>query len=179
MKINKRFKVFFFTLILVIVAASVTALSMNQSTGTAEKESGAIAEEQHQGFVDAEIWTAERLYKEDVIEYVLVDNGILKVNDSISKWVNEHVETKGVYATEEEDFTYVMISTGEDRENKAIQLYDVREGKSEVYVGFDVLTVDEEQTVSFDKSNEEHPIAFMLIRFDAVNKPITDVIVTP
>lgn len=110
-------------------------------------------------------WTEDRLYKEEVIEYSLVDNGILEFEDELKSFVEEKASDKGVYSHTEGEHTYILISAGEDAAKEAIQLYDVRADEGHLYVGYTFF--EHEQELS---PTETDGVNYMLIRLDATDR---------
>lgn len=122
------------------------------------------------GDVKAETWDIERLYKEGEVSYSLIDDGILSVNEGLKEWVNEHKDEAGVYSYEETPYTYVMISKGKENNDKTIILYDARESRQAINIGFNLIEVEGEQN--------ENQSRFMLVRFEDVSKNIQGILIS-
>lgn len=112
-------------------------------------------------------WTESRLSEENEIEYSLVDNGILEFDETLAAFVDKNVKKKGVYSHLTDEYTYIMVTVGEDEPTKAIQLYDVRANEKTLYVGYTFFDVNEEIA-----STEDSDISFMLIRLGITDRVV-------
>lgn len=112
-------------------------------------------------------WTESRLNEEEEIEYSLVDNGILDFDETLAAFVDENVKKKGVYSHLTDEYTYIMVTVGEDEPNEAIQLYDVRADEETLYVGHTFFDVKEETA-----STEGSDISYMLIRLGVTDRVV-------
>jgi len=112
------------------------------------------------------IWSDERLYEESVVSYSLVDEGILDFEDELKDWVDENNVNKGVYSHNTDEYTYIMVTVGEEEVEQAVQLYDVRTDKDTLYVGYSFIEM--EHTIE----REYDAISYMLIRLEKSEKTV-------
>lgn len=116
---------------------------------------------------EKDTWPEETLYSKEEMSYTMLDDGVLDTDADLKAWTEEHEKTDGVSMYSNKDYTYAMISTGKSKEKSdAIQLYDVRSDKKNVYVGYNLVDVQ-------SKSKEEDSsIRLMLIQFKRTDKEV-------
>lgn len=118
---------------------------------------------------DVQIWTEERLSKEDSLEYAILDVSVVEEDEVLNKWYKQNVKKEGLSAMNHKGFTYFMVSGGTKTiPGFAIQLFDIKEGKREVYVGYNILSPEETQT------KNENKLPHMIVRIKETEKPIRE-----
>lgn len=122
---------------------------------------------------NVQIWTEERLSKEHKMEYAVLDISVIEEDESLNKWYEKNVKKVGLSTMNHDGFTYFMVSGGlKKTPGFAIQLFDVKEGKHEVYVGYNVLSPEETQT------KNENKLPHMIIRIKETEKPIRERVIS-
>lgn len=114
-------------------------------------------------------WTDERLYKEEEVVYSLVDQGILEFEDGLRDWVASNRDNAGVYSESTDEHTYILVSAGEEGQDKAVQLYDVRTDEEHLFVGYSFVDGGSEVV---EEEGAEIEIPFMLIRLEKSDKAV-------
>lgn len=107
-------------------------------------------------------WTFDQLQQKDEVDYALVDPSVLTYSEELKTWVDANKKKQGLYHIKNEEFSYIMISTGKSSEKKVVQLYDVRQDSKKLHVGYNFLPEPENTPAS----DNDDGIRFMLIRLE-------------
>lgn len=111
-------------------------------------------------------WEEEQFNTLKPVTSTLMDKSLLEVDTELGEWYDAHIEKEGVHTKTKEEFTYVLVSGGVSEEERLMQLFDVKEGRDEVVIGYNFLNPDDIGVAISDD------IPNMIIRIAATDLPI-------
>lgn len=111
-------------------------------------------------------WEEEQFDTLKPVSSTLMDKSLLEVDTELGEWYESNIESEGVHTKTKGEFTYILVSGGVSEEERLMQLFDVKEGRKEVIVGYNYLNPEEiGVAISDDVPN-------MILRIKATELPI-------